>query len=419
MGIRGQAPVTPLQHSHTSAPAQQFIASHSGHRINYNPESAPRRLPLLPPGHQHSSQADRPPMPLPHPAHSFGSTSGLVNQAHRQAAPMPVFAHTETTMQDISPPVPERADKPACDTAPSLPPKARQQLKLNINAAAAEKTKDMDAREAFSLLKIATDDQQDSCGIHYRSHHTERHQSVKSAENTMIKTADGFLVAANRLQVDGRNVAIRTQYPTSAGLGNHMKMLAENRTPVLVVLASDDDIRSGGGSFPEYFRQDGHDKASGMSWQCQEWPNEAKRKQTIGNDLNIHRYVLTIRGAADGKTITIPVIHATNWTDHKTTGPDNVEALAKMVNTESATRQAGYVKMKSSATRDPGKLLPVIHCRAGIGRTGELVTAMQLVKPENKLSAEQIVLELRKTGSDRMVQTHEQYNTLLQLEKKY
>ena len=56
---------------------------------------------------------------------------------------------------------------------------------------------------------------------------------------------------ANRIVVDGKNIAIATQYPLDHQIESQLQMLLDNHTPVLVILASVTDIQNH--QLPEYF----------------------------------------------------------------------------------------------------------------------------------------------------------------------
>ncbi|MBO1916679.1 hypothetical protein J4727_19775 [Providencia rettgeri] len=69
----------------------------------------------------------------------------------------------------------------------------------------------------------------------------------------------------------------------------------------------------------------------------------------------------------------------------------------------------------SRAINDKDKLLPVIHCAAGVGRTGQVAAAMQLIKPNNELSVPEIIMDMRKTGCGKMVQKRNNLTNCLNL----
>jgi len=56
---------------------------------------------------------------------------------------------------------------------------------------------------------------------------------------------------ANRIIIDGKNIAIATQYPFKHQLEPQFQMMIDNCTPALVVLASRSDIQKN--RLPEYF----------------------------------------------------------------------------------------------------------------------------------------------------------------------
>lgn len=53
-----------------------------------------------------------------------------------------------------------------------------------------------------------------------------------------------------------------------------------------------------------------------------------------------------------------------------------------------------------------------MHCRAGVGRTGQLLATMELLKSESQQSLESIVRDMRTTRDGKMVQISAQMQTL-------
>lgn len=183
-------------------------------------------------------------------------------------------------------------------------------------------------------------------------------------------------------------------------------MLVANRTPALVVLASDKDINPQSGmGLPEYFRQDNQygdvavtviDKGEGK----------------LADELDYHDYLLHVTDEGQNIKVTIPVIHVSNWPDLTASGNEGLKELAEHVNTVVDKKINFYKEKESSAVNDENKLLPVMHCRAGVGRTGQLLATMELLKPESQQSLESIVRDMRTTRDGKMVQTLAQMQTL-------
>lgn len=210
---------------------------------------------------------------------------------------------------------------------------------------------------------------------------------------------------ANFIKVDGDIVSIATQYPYDHQVEGQLQLLVDNRTPVLVVLASDKDIIRD--DLPEYFSK---------SSRYGEISVKSKLTDTIdlGNSIEARTYQLDISGYQ--ATVSIPVIHVHNWPDHHTIKPESTLKLVNLIESISGHKKDFYIQRKSRAIYDPEKLLPVIHCRAGVGRTGQTIAAMMLhSKPHLNLAS--ITKDLRVSRNDYMIQTLVQMETLVQLEE--
>lgn len=241
-----------------------------------------------------------------------------------------------------------------------------------------------------------------------------RFSDIKTAKETQIRITNSHGIQiglpANRVRVGDNNLFIRSQSPINAteSIENHLQMLYENRTPMLCVLASDGDIKQR--NLPAYFRTSG--TYGRMIAEVKEYEGFDKPNKFGG--LNAKHYSMRL---SDGKkTIDIPVVHIENWTDQTTAGTVELIKLAEYMEDSVMKKRTFYESVVSRAIHDENKLLPVIHCAAGIGRTGQVATVMQLIKPNNKLCVSEIIMELRKTGCDKMVQNKEQFNKLLELE---
>lgn len=262
------------------------------------------------------------------------------------------------------------------------------------------------AKDLFQRLKDEFSDANIDKSQYIQKIENQRFGNIWTAQATAVTAPNGQLLAANRVQIAGQNVAIACQYPKPASLQDYFKMLVANRTPALVVLASDKDINPEKGvGLPEYFRQDNQygdvsvtviDKGEGK----------------LADELDYHDYLLHVTDQSQNIKVTIPVIHVSNWPDLTASGNEGLKELAEHVNTVVDKKINFYKEKGSSAVNDENKLLPVVHCRAGVGRTGQLLATMELLKPESQQSLESIVRDMRTTRDGKMVQTPAQMQTL-------
>lgn len=242
----------------------------------------------------------------------------------------------------------------------------------------------------------------------------QRFGDINTCKATQLFTAKGIGLPANQMKVDGKNLAMRSQYPAAEKLGSHLSMLAEQKPAVLVILSSDADLKAR--NLPAYFREtegkhyndakydkDPHsaNKYDDVFVQCKK--NTLLPVKMAGN-LSVRNYRIEI--TVDGKTTPISVMHVNNWEDRTTVDTKTLKTLVADINAKIDQ------KTRADSSYSPQ---PFIHCSAGIGRTGVVAAAMELLKPGNNKTPLDIALQLRKTGCSKMVQTEAQFDTLVHL----
>ncbi|CAG9426179.1 protein-tyrosine phosphatase family protein [Providencia alcalifaciens] len=295
----------------------------------------------------------------------------------------------------------------------------RPKLKLNIEAAT--------QATAFDKLTEKTQLLMNEKKIEYDTEDKgQRYPNIGSAKHTQISVqiADKSVVplAANRLQINGKKLVIRCQYPkdNAQAIENHLSMLMANKTPILVVLASKQEIH--GSLFqkeklPPYFMSNQKYGAIEVTAKREknDYKVEPKQANTGGKPLEFSQYRMDIVNGY--KKHSLPVIHVTNWDDGGTVAIEELIKLNRIIGIINEGSLFKLYKNKGVDIEGRNKPLPVIHCKAGIGRAGVLAAAMQLTKKDNTLKVDDIVLGLRTSGNADMVQTEKQYNTLLDLQR--
>jgi hypothetical protein len=229
-----------------------------------------------------------------------------------------------------------------------------------------------------------------------------RFYDVPTARATLVVAPDGTRLSANRVSIDGVEVAIACQYPTGDELPAFFDMLVANRTPLLLVLASEADLDDPDNDLPPYFRQEGcHGKREVIA--------PYGGAVTLAGGLEVESYSLEVEDV--DAPFAIPVLHVTNWRDFSAR---DIPALKALVEQVEAIRQGPRLEAGAGERGTAGVGLPVVHCRAGVGRSGQFLAAAELLKAGD-CGLETIITDMRRSRSPLMVQTTAQLEALADL----
>ncbi|WP_279050332.1 protein-tyrosine phosphatase family protein [Cedecea davisae] len=221
------------------------------------------------------------------------------------------------------------------------------------------------------------------------------------------RTAVGDQLNANKISIAGENIAIASQYPLPHQVENYLKMLVDYRTPVVAVLSSQSEIANAKNRMPAYF-------LGSNSYPCGiKTQSKLIAAISLGDGLEAKIYRLEIRGYDKG--VAINVIHVDNWPDKTAVSGKATTILANEINQITAAGIKKYKEKGGRSIGNPDKLLPVVHCRAGVGRTGQIIAAMAMQKLPKGISLEKIVADMRHSRNGFMVQKEQQFDVLMEL----
>ncbi|MCY9776052.1 protein-tyrosine phosphatase family protein [Proteus mirabilis] len=236
---------------------------------------------------------------------------------------------------------------------------------------------------------------------------------IPYCKNTLI-TSDGVLLPANNVSADNSPyMTIASQYPLNnkESLKHYFNMLFDNDINTVYILASNDDIiRDRSILLGEYnksnYEKDGFryfrenlDLGNIKSSHIEKWV--LNKKETY---LDCKAYIKLVTKENNNEKKIINFVHIYNWPDHTA-----IDAL-KLRNT---INTVGYnLNMK------PTKENIAVHCLAGLGRTGEFIALMEMMKMietgnTKTRSLESIICDLREKRSMQLLKKREQVDELI------
>ncbi|HFK2131711.1 TPA: protein-tyrosine phosphatase family protein [Proteus mirabilis] len=236
---------------------------------------------------------------------------------------------------------------------------------------------------------------------------------IPYCKKTLIES-NGVLLPANNVSVNNSPyMTIASQYPLNdkESLKHYFNMLFDNDIKTVYILASNNDIeddfskpeREYDKSTPQqkgfkYFRED-LDLGNIKSRHIEKWA--LNKSETC---LDCKAYIKLVTKENNDEKKKINFVHIYNWPDHTA-----IDAL-KLRNTIDTV---GYnLNMK------PTKENIAVHCLAGLGRTGEFIALMEMMKMIEEgntktKSLESILVHLRENRSWQLLKVNAQVDELI------
>ncbi|MBG3081282.1 protein tyrosine phosphatase [Proteus mirabilis] len=237
------------------------------------------------------------------------------------------------------------------------------------------------------------------------------YNNIAYCKDTLIKVGD-VVLPANKVSVSNSpHMTIASQYPLNnkESLNNYYHMLFDKGIKTVYILASNYDIKNKLSSFYDgcnksdfkYFRENldlGDIQSSGT--RCLELNKDRAKLEC----LDCKAYIKSLNKKNSEEKKEIKFVHIYDWKDH--TGID-AEKLKNTIDTV-----GGHLKIK------PTEENIAVHCLAGLGRTGEFIALMEMMKMieagnKKEKSLESIITDLREKRSVHTLYQPEQIAELI------
>lgn len=204
-----------------------------------------------------------------------------------------------------------------------------------------------------------------------------------------------------------RPVAAACAYPEATAIERHLKMLFQERPSVLVVLARDDERRTGargyyrpGRTFPTgAARSD--DALTVTSRATGEYKGEN------GYSMDVAHFEMTLTRRLNGRVVdvTIPVVHMGSWPDETALDQERLKLLLNEIR-----------RVEQHAPHEGAERCMMVHCKEGVGRTGQLIGTriMQDYGNRHVFSVEGIIRAMRQSRSIHMAYAPAQQRALVE-----
>ncbi|EST57602.1 protein-tyrosine phosphatase [Proteus hauseri ZMd44] len=349
--------------------------------------------------------------------------------------------------KDFAPPLPPRKQNSSSNLLP-LPPRginiennsllSRRKinnvdmLKFNFSRSH-EEVKLHNERENFLVAVkkcIGTDKDNEKAEILFNNlnrfkYNSRDYQLVENArynnqlmyrKDTLIKSGNVSLPANDVSSYDSPNMTIASQYPfnNKESLNHYFNMLFDNNINTVYVLASNEDIKKDLSKLGVEYKKSDFEKEGFKyfrenlnlddirSSHIEKWALSANKTNGACLDCKTYTKLVTKENSDEKKKIHF--VHIYNWKDH--TGID----ATKLRNTIDII--GGNLKI------NPTKENIAVHCLAGLGRTGEFIALMEMMKMVEAgntkgKSLESIISDLREKRSVRALYQPEQIAELV------
>lgn len=212
-----------------------------------------------------------------------------------------------------------------------------------------------------------------------------RYKNILPFDKNRVQVSKNY-INASEMKLNGTTKYIASQGPTEGTTADHLTMLFETKSPVTVMLTN--LVEKGRVKCHQYWTPGKFKNSAGKQVQVELSSEEP-------HDKHIER---KLRITIGGETHEVTQLHYTAWPDHGVPSPENTDNFNKFVD-------------RFNELEDP-KTPSVIHCSAGVGRTGTFIAVDQLKKDTSQqppeVTLQQIATKMREDRTS-MIQTIDQY----------